>query len=66
MWETIILLIVKAVLWWLDSIGASKATKELFFEFIKQAANDTKSVKLRDWGEAQLKELHETPWEETE
>lgn len=65
MWEFILTLIAKLGIWTLEKMGASKEAKERFYEFIKQAANDTKSTKLMEIGRKQRKWLDEHPWPET-
>jgi hypothetical protein len=46
----------------LKRIGASAETKKKFFEFVQDAANDSKSTKLAEWGEKQLEQLKNMPW----
>ena len=51
--------------WFLDRAKVSEEAKKSFFEFCKKAAKDIGSVKLMEYGDAQLKWLKENPWVES-
>jgi len=63
MWSVIITVVLQIVGFILERINASKETKQKFFEFVKEASNDVTSTKLAEWGEQQLKEIHEAKWD---
>jgi len=62
MWSGIFAFLMQVVSFILNRITDNEETKKKFFDFIRQAANDTKSTKLMKWGEEQLAYLEKTPW----
>lgn len=65
MLESVIIIAVKLLAWWMDSKANSDQAKKLFFEWCKQAGNDFGSVKLMEYGDKQIKWLSENPWKES-
>lgn len=65
MWELILSVIIKIAIFVLEKLGADKKTKDLFFAFVEQAANDTKSVRLMEIYREQKAWLDSHPWPET-
>lgn len=48
--------------WFITRSQVSEASKEVFFQFIKKAAQDIGSVKLMEYGDRQLEWMKNNPW----
>ena len=62
MWGAIIGVVFQLIGMWINKSKMSNATKQQYFEWVKQAAGDLTSVKLHTYAEKQIAELKKKPF----
>ena len=66
MWETLLIVAVKLVAWFLDKNEVDAKIKKNYFEWLKVAGKDIGSAKLMAYGDKQDKWFSENEFKETD